>query len=315
VIPCSPVGFVGIGVIGSRIVRRLLDNGRSVIVYDVNHEAVAKASALGAGTAETLMSLAQQCDVVLLSLPTSRAVREVVEGTEGLLRSGKPLLIADLSTNSPTECQRLSYICAATGGTFIDCPLTGGIVGAEKGTFTAMVGAGLQGLARLLPVLEIFCTRIVHVGPAGHGAAAKLIHNMLGEIQVHSMAEALCLAAKVGLDVPRVCDVLANGMATSRVFTELYARAGLKRRFLPPIASVSQARKDQELLTEMADAAGVELSLTPTVMRNLQQLCEMGLGAHDVTSVLLLYEQALQVECPEVDLASSPAHGGAPGSR
>lgn len=285
------VGLIGAGKVGLRIAERFLEAGLRIAVCDNDEDRLAECCSLGATCITNPANLATECNVVFLSLPTPESVMNVVLGQDGLLSAGhRELVIVDLSTNSPDVVQRIGKVCKAHGYSFLDAPLTGGIVGAEHGTFTIMIGGEAKDVERVRPVLELFTSKIVHVGPQGHGAAVKLLHNMLGELQVYAIAEAFCLAAKLYLDLDKVYEVLSHGMATSRILTELYARGGFRRRF-EASATVDTAAKDQQLLLNMARKVNVNLTFSPIVYEKIEELRRRGFGNMDVTSAILLFEE------------------------
>jgi len=289
------VGLVGVGKVGEGIVKKILSRGHTTYVYDIDNARMKTCIAKGAIKSKSLEHLARQCDIVLLSLPSPQSVWDVVLGTEGLLEADcQGMLIVDLSTNAPHLVRDLGAHCDARGVGFLDAPLTGGMVAAEQGTFTVMIGGKQEDVVRAQPVLQLFSSRMVHVGPQGHGAATKLLHNMLGEIQVYAFAEAFCFAAKLGLNLNAVYDVLSHGMATSRILTELYARGALRRNF-EPVATVDLAYKDQTLLLEMASSFSLQLTFSPIVYQHIKELQRRGLGNKDVTSAILLFEEAFDV--------------------
>ena len=290
----STVGFLGLGKIGAKIARRI-SMTTPVLGYDVHPAHAADAAACGIAIAGTVGEVARRANAVLLSLPSPEVVAEVVSGRAGLLcAESRPSLIIDLSTTSPSASQRLAEVCQSVGVMFLDAPLTGGMVGAEEGTFTAMVGGEVEAVRSAMPLLQLFCRRVVHVGPSGHGASVKLLHNMVGEIQVYAFAEAFALAARLGLNLDRVFEVLCHGMATSRILTELYARGAL-RGSLKPSATVATAEKAQRLLLEMASASGVELFFTPLIYARIKELIKRGHANDDVTTALSLFEEQMGV--------------------
>lgn len=287
----SLIGLVGVGKIGSRISMRLLKAGQRLAVCDINAKHVENCVAYGAKAILNLIELAKTCEIIILSLPTPEVVHDVVMGNAGLLSSDrKGMIIIDLSTNSPDMVKKVGDACFASGNSFLDAPLTGAIIGAERGTFTVMIGGEVKDVQKVKPILELFATKIVHVGPQGHGAATKLLHNMLGEINVYAIAEAFCIAAKMGLDLNKVYEVFSHGMATSRILTELYAKGALRRRFEPNV-TVHTALKDQQLLLEMVEKIKVNLTFSPTVYELIKELERQGFGDKDVTSAILLFER------------------------
>jgi len=285
------VGFIGIGRIGSLIAMRILKSGKSLIVCDSKKEHLTSCIAAGATSVSKPIEIASNCKIVFLSLPSPEIVADVVTGKDGLLSAGrKGIIIVDLSTNSPEMVRNIGKKCDESGNRFLDAPITGGIIGAEQGTFTVMIGGRTEDVRKVEPILKLFSAKTVHIGPQGHGAATKLLHNMLGEIQVYAIAEAFCVAAKMGLDIDKVYTALSHGMATSRILTELYARGALRRNF-EPSATVNTADKDQRLLLDMAKNIKADLTFSTIVYDKIKELQKRNLGEMDVTSAILLFEE------------------------
>ena len=289
------VALIGAGKLGLRLVRRLLVGGYRPLVWDLSPSQMESCRAMGAVVPTDTGHLWHSADIVLLVLPSPEAVSSAVMAPGGpLFVNRKGLIVADLSTNHPKMSRELAEACAANGVAFLDAPVTGGLKGAENGTLTVMAGGDPGALAAVKPVLETFAAHIVHVGGHGDGAATKLLHNMLGEIQVYAIAEAFCVAAKLGLDLNRVYDVLSHGMATSRILTELYANGALAGS-LEPSATVLTAEKDQRLLLSMASDVGVTLTFTPLVYDMIQALIGKGMGTKDVTAAIQVFEERIGV--------------------
>jgi 2-hydroxy-3-oxopropionate reductase len=153
-----------------------------------------------------------------------------------------------------------------------------------------MVGATDGGFRRVRPWLRLFASVVVHVGPVGAGTTAKLIHNMVGEIQVQAFAEALAFSSVLGLDGNRLFDCLAAGMAGSRILTDLYGD-GILVGNRDVHVSVDTASKDQRLLLQLARSAGVTLRWSPQVLSFLQDLQARGAGGQDISMTLESFER------------------------
>jgi 3-hydroxyisobutyrate dehydrogenase len=200
------IGFVGLGNMGGRIARRLVDAGHSVLGMD---SVPGRAEACGAQPARSLEQVASTCDVIFLSLPDSRVVEAVVEGQGGLLahaRAGQ--VVVDLSTAAVQSTQRLARQFDHLGAEFIDAGISGGAAAAEKGTLTLMVGGSQATLDRLQPLLAPFSTKVVHMGASGAGHTTKLLNNFLNAVSLAATAEVMVAGKKAGLDLHRLLDVL-----------------------------------------------------------------------------------------------------------
>jgi 3-hydroxyisobutyrate dehydrogenase len=200
------VGFVGLGNMGGRITRRIVDAGRPVLGFDVDP---ARAEAAGADPASSPAAVAEASDVVLLSLPDSPVVERVVLGEDGILgaaRSG--LVVADLSTSAPSSTVELHRRLAERGTELVDAGISGGAAAAEAGTLTIMAGGSEAALDSIRPVLETFAGRVFHMGASGAGHATKLLNNFLNGISLAATAEVMVAARKAGLELHTFLDVL-----------------------------------------------------------------------------------------------------------
>lgn len=202
----KPIGFVGLGNMGGRIARRLVDAGFVVLGSDA---VPGRAEACGAQAARSLAEVAEQSDIVLMSLPDSHVVEAVVEGKEGLLRYAKAgQIYVDLSTASVNSTQRISQRFADLGATYIDAGISGGAAAAEKGTLTLMVGGNATAVDSLKEVFAPFSTKVAYMGASGAGHTTKLLNNFLNAVSLAASAEVMVAGKKAGLDLHLLLDVL-----------------------------------------------------------------------------------------------------------
>ncbi|MPZ97291.1 MAG: NAD-binding protein [Propionibacteriales bacterium] len=200
------VGMVGVGNMGGRITGRLTAAGLRVVGYDSRAEAV---EAAGAVPAASLREVAEQCDVLLLSLPDSNAVEAVVVGQDGLLAHCRPgQVIVDLSTSAPASTRRLHDQLAERDVAFLDAGISGGAAAAEKGTLTLMVGGSAEVLDGVRAVLAPFSAKVFHLGGTGSGHTAKLLNNFLNAVSLSATAEVMVAGKRAGLDLHDLLDVL-----------------------------------------------------------------------------------------------------------
>jgi len=201
----SRVGFIGLGNMGGRMTRRLVDAGIAVSGYDTD---MSRAAAVGARAAASVRDVLGDADVVLLSLPDSRAVESVVAGTGGVLASccaGQT--VVDLSTAAPGSTRRLHARLRERGVHYIDAGISGGAAAAEKGALTLMVGGDPDAIAAIQWVFEPFSSKVVVMGASGTGHAAKLLNNFLNAVSLAATAEVMVAGQKAGLDLHKLLDV------------------------------------------------------------------------------------------------------------
>jgi len=248
------VGIVGVGHMGSRIGRRILDAGETIVGYDRDSE---RLEASGIPPAASLEAVAHDADVILLSLPDSRVVEPVVLGEDGLAvhsRSGQ--VVVDLSTASPESSVRIHEELNSRGVAFLDAGISGGAKAAEAGKLTIMVGGTAEALEEVRPILERFSTQIFHMGPSGTGHVAKLLNNFLNGVSLAATAEVMLAARKSGLDLEQFLDVLNNSsgvnFATLNRFPSIvrgdYLEGGLTGRLMA---------KDLQLYLELIARLGL----------------------------------------------------------
>jgi 3-hydroxyisobutyrate dehydrogenase len=203
----GPVGFIGLGNMGGRMSRCLVDAGHEVVGFDPDASRVSAAGARAAGSPAEVTAAAG--DVVLLSLPDSRVVERVMRGDDGVLsalHSGQ--IVVDLSTASPRSTVALHEEAAAKGAEYLDAGISGGAAAAEKGTLTLMTGGSEDALERVRPVLDAFSSKIFHMGASGAGHVAKLLNNFLNGVSLAATAEVMVAAKKAGLELHTFLDVL-----------------------------------------------------------------------------------------------------------
>jgi 3-hydroxyisobutyrate dehydrogenase-like beta-hydroxyacid dehydrogenase len=196
------VGVVGLGNMGGRIARRLVDGGEDVVGFDLD---AARAADAGARAAGSLAEVAGAADVVLLSLPDSPAIEAVIDAIEGDLRAGQ---VVDLSTAAPASTIAIHERLAARGVAYVDAGISGGAAAAEAGTLTIMAGGEAEALDAVAPVLAHFAGAVHHMGASGSGHVAKLINNFLNAVSLAATAEAMIAGRKAGLDLRQLLEVV-----------------------------------------------------------------------------------------------------------
>jgi 3-hydroxyisobutyrate dehydrogenase len=197
------VGVVGLGNMGGRIARRLVDGGEDVVGFDLD---AARAADAGARAAASVADVASAADVVLLSLPDSPAIEAVIDAIEGDVREGQ--VVVDLSTAAPASTIAIHERLAARGVAYVDAGISGGAAGAEAGTLTIMAGGEAEALDAVRPVLAHFAATVHHMGASGSGHVAKLINNFLNAVSLAATAEAMIAGRKAGLDLPQLLEVV-----------------------------------------------------------------------------------------------------------
>jgi 3-hydroxyisobutyrate dehydrogenase-like beta-hydroxyacid dehydrogenase len=252
------VAFLGIGLMGSRQAKRLLDAGHSLTVWNRSREKAEALSAFGARVVDTAAEAVADADVVILMLENGRIVTDVLfsQGAAGALRPGAVLV--DMSSIKPAEAQEHAKRLAERGVHHIDAPVSGGTLGAEQGTLAIMAGGESDIFDRVESILAIM-GRPVHVGPHGAGQLAKLANQIIVGVTIGAVAEALLLAQRGGADPAKVREALRGGFAESRIL-ELHGQRMVERDFVTKGRSVTHLK---DLDNALDAAERIELDALP----------------------------------------------------
>jgi 3-hydroxyisobutyrate dehydrogenase len=269
------IGIIGVGNMGSRIAKRLLDAGEEIVGYD-RYEA--RQAATGIRFASSPGSLVSDVDVVLLSLPDSQVVESVVLSEEGLVsHSHSGQIVVDLSTASPESSVRIHDELAARGVEFLDAGISGGAKAAEAGKLTLMVGGSAEALESVRPMLDHFSSEVFHMGSTGSGHVAKLLNNFLNGVSLASTAEVMVAARKFGLNLATFLDVLNNSsgvnFATLNRFPSIisgdYLEGGLTGQLMA---------KDLKLYLDLIARLGVPSFNGPACLATFEVVNALGYG-------------------------------------
>lgn len=285
--PLPNIAFLGTGLMGAPMVRRLLGAGYPVTVWN---RAAEKARALVAAGAEQAGSPAEavaKADITFTMLSDGAAVADVLfaQGTAEALRPGSVLI--DTSSIAPDVARDHAARLEELGVTQIDCPVSGGTAGAESGTLALMAGGPKETIARIAPVLEPL-GRMTHVGPAGAGQVCKLANQQIVAVTIGAVAEAMVLVRAGGADPARFRDAIRGGFAESRIL-ELHGARMIARDFTPGGPSRLQL-KDLRGVETLANANHLELPLTDTVRAAYEAFVAAGNGDVDHSGLLLHLE-------------------------
>ena len=202
------IGFVGLGNMGSKMVINLLQANYEVIGYDINEEFIDKLIPNGIHKASSLNDITDDVDVIITMLPNGEVVKKVFETIIGNLKPDT--LLTDCSTIDVQTAKDLHKMCSEKSLLSLDAPVSGGVVGAENGTLTFIVGGNEKAYNLMLPLFEVMGKKSVLCGPAGSGQAAKACNNMLLATTMIGVGEAFNLGENLGLDLKKLFDVLST---------------------------------------------------------------------------------------------------------
>jgi 3-hydroxyisobutyrate dehydrogenase-like beta-hydroxyacid dehydrogenase len=290
------VGFVGIGLMGHGIAKNLLAKGHPLTLrVHRNRNAAADLLAAGAQEAKTNADLARDADIVFLCVTGAPQVEEVIFGPDGVASAARQgLMVVDCSTSEPATTTRTREALAAKGVRFIDAPLARTPVEAEQGRLNIMVGADDATFAELKPVLGAFCENVIHAGPPGHGHILKLINNFMAQAICTAAAEACATAAKSGLSIRKLHEVISAGAVNSGLFQMVVGKmlegdlTGLK-------FTLSNAAKDLRYYTHLTESLMIPSLIGEAVHQSLVTANALGYGDKYVPSLIEAQEKIANV--------------------
>lgn len=287
----TDIGFIGLGIMGSRMAARLVDAGHTLVVHDLNEAAVAALVAKGATAARSAAEAATRSDVVLLSLPTPDVVEAVLTGPGGVIESKRARIVIDTSTTGSQVIVRAAPQLAVKGMTLIDAPVSGGVSGAANGTLTVMAGGDAKAFEAVRPILEVIGTTVTHMGDKpGLGQAMKLVNNMLSAAGTLAAMEVLVAGAKAGLDPQKMLDVI--NVSSGRCFgTEVKIPECILPGTFPMRFSTNLLHKDVALGVAEAEAMGARMWVVKCARDLLAYSKEQGDGALDYAHIITYFEE------------------------
>ncbi len=256
------IGIIGCGAMGGAMVQRLLEQGQSVVCHDAALEARTRLADTGAVVAEDLASLAGQCALIILSLPTANIVRAVMRDLGPLLQPGSVIL--DTSTSEPDTTRELAVQALDAGYVFIDGPVSGGPNGARSGTMTMVLGGPAESIDGIRPVLAHLTARTVHIGPSGSGHAVKIANNLLCAANLALISEMARLADTQGVSLKSLLEGVNAGSGRSGVSEVNFPLWVLNGQYNSGF-TMGLMRKDVGLAVSLAERTSLDLPATRVI--------------------------------------------------
>ena len=282
------VGYVGLGNMGGALARRLQLTHR-LLVHDRDATAVKRLVDGGAVACADLKDLASRCDVIMLCLPTSREVRQVLFDESGLAdQVALGTMIVDQTSGDPTATRAMAAEVRTRGAELIDAPVSGGIEGADAGTIAIMVGAEPEHYARIHPILAAISPNVFHTGGVGTGHTMKLVNNLLSCAQRLLTFEGMALAAKNGIEPRAAVEILLTSGGRNG-FLEQVMGPHILNGNLEAGYTLGLAHKDVRLACELGIDSEVPMFFG-NLTRELYRLCaaEMGRDAKVDSAALVM---------------------------
>ena len=283
------VGYIGLGIMGKSMARNILKADFPLVVHNRSRGAVAELVAEGAVEAFSPKEVAVQVDVVFTNLPDSPDVELVALGPDGILEGARGgLIFVDNSTIKPATARHIANLLGQRGVLSLDAPVSGGDIGAQKGTLAIMVGGPAEALERVMPVLNAMGKTITHVGDAGAGQIAKAANQVMVAAQMVAMGELLILAKKAGADPRKVVAAIQGGAAQCWTLDVKPERLFAGNR-QPGFKAYMQA-KDLGIVMDTAREYGIAMPSAAVNTQLFYAMLQMGMAELDNSAVVGVIE-------------------------
>ena len=291
------IGFIGIGLMGHGMAKNLLAKGFPLtFLVHRDRSRIADLVAAGAKEAKSPAEIAAASDVVILCVTGSPQVEDNVFRAGGLLEAARAgLTVVDTSTAEPGSTAKIRDAFAAKGVTYIDAPLARTPKEAEEGRLNTMVGADEATFARLKPVFAAYCENIFHVGPPGAGHTLKLVNNFMALTIVASIGEAFAVAAKAGVKLDKLFEVVSQGAINSPIF-QMMGGGAVAGDFSRMKFSIANAAKDLRYYTHLAESLPIASFLGEAVHQSFELAVALGFGEKLVPSMIEAQEKLHNIQ-------------------
>ena len=288
--PPVPISFLGTGLMGKPMAMNLIKNGYPVTVWNRTPSKAAELMSAGARLGKSPADAVRHAEAVVLMLEKGSVVTDILftQGVADACRDGA--LVIDMSSIAPAIAEDHAKLLARAGLRYIDAPVSGGTVGAEKGTLAIMAGGELSDVVEATPIFEAM-GNVTYVGPHGRGQLCKLVNQCIVAVTIGAVAEGLTLAKAGGADPAQVRQAIMGGFCESRIL-ELHGQRMIDRNFVPG-GFIKNQIKDLKAALEVAGKLGLRLPLTDQVCRLFVALAQAGKEELD-HSALILQIEAMQ---------------------
>ena len=297
------IGFIGLGIMGKPMAVNLLKKGCDLMVHDLNPGLVAEFQQMGAA-AGTPAQIGSACKIVFTILPNGPVVQDVLFGPGGVSSTLQPgSIVVDMSSVTPLDSQTCEKRLSAIPAGFLDAPVSGGEPKAIDGSLAFMVGGSQEVFERIMPYFQRMGASALLVGPCGSGSIAKLANQIIVNLNISAVAEALVFATKAGVDPEKVYQAIRGGLAGSAVL-DAKAPMMIARNFKPG-GKLSINLKDIKNVMATAHALDVPLPFTSQMLEVMQALKVDGHIEDDHAGIVQYFEKLAQVKVQKPTLDAS----------
>lgn len=289
------IGFIGLGIMGKPMASNLVAKGYEVAVNDLNEAAVQTLVGLGAVSMESPKKIGESCDVIITMLPANKHVKQVVLEENGVLSGAKPgTVLIDMSSITPVVSKEIAASASEKGVEMLDAPVSGGEPKAKDGTLAIMVGGKEDVFEQVKDVLYAMGTEVTLVGGNGSGTTAKLANQVIVNLNIAAMSEALVMASKAGIDVEKMYQAIRGGLAGSAVL-DAKVPLILDRNFVAG-GRIDINMKDMTNVIDTAHEIGVPMPLSSQLLEIFHALKVDGKSGDDHGGIVQYFEKLANIE-------------------
>ncbi len=291
------IAFIGLGHMGNPMVKNLLKNNYSVKVYDLSKEAIANLAKAGAIAANSVADVVKNADVVITMLQTGQQVKQVCFDKDGIfLNIKKSAMLIECSSIDVASSRAVHEQAKAQAISMVDAPVSGGVMGAQKGTLTFMVGGNDKDFERAKIILNAMGKKIIYAGQGGSGAAAKICNNMVLAISMTAISEAFVLADRLDLAPEKLFEICSNASAQCWSLTSYCPWPGIlpdapSSHDYKPGFNAKMMLKDLNLSQDAAESVHLTTPLAKLTTQLYQKLVESEYGEEDFSAIIRLIEK------------------------
>lgn len=304
------IGFIGLGIMGKPMSKNLILAGHGLVVFDVDKDAEKELKVAGAEVGVSSKDVASKASIIITMLPNSPQVRSVILGNEGVIEGAlKGSIVVEMSSIAPLVSREISEALAKKGIRMLDAPVSGGEPKAIDGSLSIMVGGKQSDFDEMLPIFKAMGSSAVLTGGSGAGSVTKLANQIIVQLNIAALSEALVMATKAGVDPELVYKAIRGGLAGSTVL-DAKAPLMIDRKFNPG-GRITTNIKDLGNALETSHEIGAPLPLTALVMEILQALKADGKGELDHGAIVQFYEKLANIEVRRPECPDSAVQAGA----
>ena len=281
------VGFIGLGIMGKPMCKNLLSQNIEVYISSSRSSTNDELEKLGASVTDSYEDVAEHSDILILMLPNSQDVHDVVIGNGLYKKLKEGSIVADMSSITPKMSEEVAGYLRNEGMDYIDAPVSGGEEKAIEGTLSIMAGGRKDSLGKVMPLLEIMGGSVTHVGGVGLGNATKLVNQVIVANNIVALSEGVAVAKELGLDLDMMYNAIKGGLAGSNVMDAKIARI-MEASYAPGFKMELHMKDLDNVFDSIGD--NMNLPITSETKKIMAELIDQGKGGNDHGGLYEYYE-------------------------